>query len=195
MKPSPNFKQWPDAVDGKWKWELLRWLRYETGVDILVETGTCEGVTPYNLHDDFREIHTIEMHQGLFENAQERLRNFPNVHQYLGSSKEALEKVLLWHVPKGPVMFWLDAHSSGPHTADDGDVLPFEIKTIMRLRPDALIVIDDMHCVDFCEPDPVTGRTYIEANGLDFSGWQREYRTGELLIYKEGRYKIPEFEE
>jgi hypothetical protein len=195
MRGAPNFKQWPDAVDGKWKWELLRWLRYETGVDILVETGTCEGVTPYNLHNDFKEIHTIELHQGLYENAHERLRDFPNVFQYLGSSKEALEKVLLWHVPAGPVMFWLDAHSSGPHTADDGDPLPFELKTIMRLRPDALIVIDDMHCVDFCEPDPVTGKTYIESNGLDFSGWKREFRTGELIIYKEGRYKIPEFEQ
>ena len=47
MKDAPNFKQWPDSVDGLWKIELLRWLRYETGVDILVETGTCEGVDVY----------------------------------------------------------------------------------------------------------------------------------------------------
>ena len=59
MRGAPGFKQWPDPVDGMWKIELLRYLGKVFDLSILVETGTCEGVTPFFLHDDFRDIYTI----------------------------------------------------------------------------------------------------------------------------------------
>jgi len=93
-----------------------------------------------------------------------------------------LEDILNKDVPKEPVLFWLDAHSSGPHTADDGDPLHDELEVVMRLRPDALIVVDDRKDAEF-------------EDTLDFTGWQKEYRTGEVIIHKSGMYNIPPFEE
>ena len=181
MIGAPGFKQWPDAVNGEWKLSLLRWLQGITGIDILCESGTCEGITPARLQDCFREIHTIELHPGLYENARNRLKDFPHVKQYFGSSRKLFAPILEKLGPQ-PIMFWLDAHSSGPHTADDGDVLPEEIAIITRLCPDALIVIDDMK------------DAFLHAE-LDPPGWHREFRTGEILMFKSGRYKIPPFEE
>jgi hypothetical protein len=180
MKPAPNFKQWPDAVDGRWKINFLRWLQSQTGIQVLLETGTCEGITPANLHDCFREIHTIELHPGLYENARNRLKDFSNVKQYFGSSRNLLIPILK-KLGEQPILFWLDAHSSGPHTADDGDVLPYEIETITWLCPDALIVIDDMKDATLHQE-------------LDPPGWHREFRTGEIVMFKQGRYTIPPFE-
>jgi len=189
MRGAPGFRKWPDPVDGMWKIEMLHWLRYETGVDVLVETGTCEGVTPFNLHRDFRQIFTVELHEGLYLNAKERLSGIENVHQFLGSSRKMLEAILVTHVQRQvPAMFWLDAHSSGPHTADDGNPLADELKVIMRLRPDALIVIDDMKDARF------SLRHLIRA-GVYLRGWRREFRTGEVIIHREGAYEIPPFEE
>ena len=52
FKGAPNFKQWPDSVDGVWKIEFLRWLGKITGIQTLIETGTCQGVTPWNLQNN-----------------------------------------------------------------------------------------------------------------------------------------------
>ena len=184
MKPAPNFKQWPDAVDGIWKIELLRWLGQQTKIDILFETGTCHGVTPRMLNQDFAEIYTIELMPSLFESAKEQLAPFPNVKMYHGSSRTMLSGILQT-VPQRPILFWLDAHSSGPHTADDGDPLADELLVIMRERPDSLIVIDDMRDAEL---------KHVVEMGVDFSGWHKEYRTGEVILYRDGQYQIPEFE-
>lgn len=185
MKGAPNFTKWPDPVDGMWKINLLRWLCSETGVDVLVETGTCEGVTPFNLKDDFREIHTIELHDGLYEGARKWLAPYEHIHCYHGSSKVLLDSILLHKVPFGPVIFWLDAHSSGPHTADDGNPLPIEVDTILKCRPDGIIVIDDQMGLD---------QFMGQMTGIDLSDFKVEFRTGEILIYDPSLYSIPAFE-
>src|ERR1035437_1070824 len=184
MKGAPDFKQWPDSVDGMWKIELLRWLGKITGIKTLIETGTCEGVTPWNLRNDFDSIHTIELHAGLFESATKRLSGLRHVKQWYGSSRGELANMIN-RAGTGPILFWLDAHSSGPHTADDGDGLPFEIETITRLCPDALIVVDDM-----MSRDQFVGQ--IDCNFP--RGWTCEYRTGEIIMHRAGKYSIPEFE-
>lgn len=186
MKGAPNFKQWPDSVDGRWKMEFLRWLGKITGIKILVETGTCEGVTPHFLQNDFTEIHTVELHPGLFENARARLSDIKHVTQYLGSSRFVLPEIIT-KLGSRPALFWLDAHSSGPHTADDGNVLPDEILAITKNCPEAVIVVDDMIGIG----------QFMGQVGASFPmyGWRCEYRTGEILAYKEGHYSIPEFEQ
>lgn len=185
MRGAPNFHQWPDPVDGMWKINLLRWLGQEMKIDILVETGSCEGVTPFNLKSDFRAIYTIELHDGLYEGARKWLEPYKNVRCYHGSSRTLLESILLNDAPEGPVIFWLDAHSSGPHTADDGNPLPDEVGIITRLRPDAIIVVDDMMNLD----------SFLgQMSDVDLAGWQVEYRTGEIVMHRIGRYKIPPFE-
>lgn len=180
MKGAPDFKEWPDAVSGMWKIELLRWLGSITGIKILVETGTCEGVTPWNLQNDFDRIYTVELHKGLFESAAKRLSEIKNVYQCFGDSREFLRN-FFEEPPTSPILFWLDAHSSGPHTADAGDPLAEEITIITQNCPDALIVIDDMMGL-------------YDGRAISVPGWHREYRTGEIVMYKNGRYSIPEFE-
>jgi hypothetical protein len=184
MKGAPDWKVNTDSVNGSWKINLLEWLGKVTGIRTLVETGTCHGSTPFHLAGHFALIHTIELHDELFEISQRRLAKFKHIHCWHGSSRTMLPAIFQY-VPDGPVLFWLDAHNSGPHTADDGDPLTDELAVITAAFPDALIVIDDM-------PDE-TLYNVPERNAV-LEGWHREYRTGEVIIYKEGRYNIPPFE-
>jgi hypothetical protein len=80
----------------------------------------------------------------------------------------------------------LDAHPSGGLTAtfeEGGDPLPDEIKTIMELRPNSLIVIDDQ------QNDLL--QNAVEA-GINFNGWVKEFRYGVVFLHN-GSYNIPEF--
>jgi hypothetical protein len=185
MQGAPHFVKWPDSVNGMWKIDFLRWLGKITGITTLVETGTCEGITPWNLRNDFREMHTIELHDGLYQASFQRLKNLDHVHLYHGSSRTMLASIIEMSI-SGPAIFWLDAHSSGPHTADDGDPLSDELRQIISRRPDALIVIDDMRGI---------GEFSGQVDTVDLTGWHVEYRTGEIMLYQEGRYNIPPFEE
>lgn len=189
FKGAPNFVKWPDPVDGMWKIGLLRWLGQVTGIKTLVETGTCEGVTPFNLKDDFDEIHTIELHDGLFAGAERWLAPYRHIRCYHGSSRTMLRELLASKaIPPGPAIFWLDAHSSGPHTANDGDPLSDELRAIVDLRPNALVVIDDMMGLD---------QFRGQVSSVDLSGWKVEYRTGEIVLHAHSdpeRYSIPPFE-
>jgi hypothetical protein len=184
MKGAPNFIAWPDAVSGLWKIDFLRWLQQQTEIRYFVETGTCEGITPMYLHDYFIDLYTIELHEGLYESSRKRLSEFKNVHQYLGDSRLILPYILLDCIPTNePVLLWLDAHGSGPHTAGNGDdPLAEELKIITSLCPQALIVVDDMKDATLHQE-------------LDPPGWHREFRTGEILMHKEGTYSIQPFEE
>jgi hypothetical protein len=188
MKGAPNFKAWPDSVDGKWKQQFLVWLGEVCDIDILVETGTCEGATPLAVHPYFEQIHTIELHEELFRIASSWIGDFQNVYMYQGSSPDWLPTII-GGFPDYRILFWLDAHSSGPHTAQDNP-LSVELRIIMQLCPDALIVIDDQMNGDFIDGE---GR-YILDDDVDLTGWHHEYRTGEVLMYKEGRYSIPPFD-
>jgi hypothetical protein len=184
MNGAPNFSHWPDPVEGRWKQKLLIWLSLVTDIKILVETGTCEGATPLAVHPYFREIHTIELHPKLFEIAFHWIGKLSNVFMYPGASQEILPKILE-QFPGEPLLFWLDAHASGPHTAQDNP-LPEELKIITSMSPDALIVIDD-------QKDALLPREGF-ARPRQYPAWHREYRTGEILMHKIGRYRIPPFD-
>jgi hypothetical protein len=182
-----NYKKRGDVVPARWKAELLRWLRYELGLGILVETGTCIGSTCCYLHADFDEIYTVELSKGLYDNAKSNLESCGarNVKQYFGSSRTMLS-VMLTDAPPGPVLVYLDAHGAGDGTCDDGDPLTDELRAVMQLRSEALIVIDD--CAD-ADLEPA------QRGGIDFTGWHREYRAGEVLMWRLGQYDVPQFED
>lgn len=184
MKGAPNFRQWPDAVDGIWKQELLIWLSQVTGIRTLIETGTCEGSTPAAIHQHFSDIYTVELHDGLYETSRQRLASISNVHLYHDSSPSFLRNLLPIISPEVLLLFWLDAHTSGPHTADAGDVLPAEVAAIDELCPNPLVVIDDMIGL---------GQFIGQVSSVDLSNWSVEYRTGEIVMHK-GGYSIPPFE-
>ncbi len=183
MNGAPGWRRTNDSVNGEWKIQLLRWLGETCGLRTLIETGTCEGSTPAALHKNFDKIYTIELHDGLYEVSRKRLQDLDNVFVYHGSSPEILTK-LLPTLPPGPLLFWLDAHTSGPHTACEGDVLHEEIMVITKLRPESLVVIDDMPSAELLQ---------IVARGVSLEGWIREYRTGEVIMHR-GGFTIPPFE-
>lgn len=185
MRGAPGFKAWPDPVDGRWKWELLAWLGATCGIDTLIETGTCEGSTPFALASNFKEIYTCELHDGLYEVSKKRLAGLSNVRLYHESSPQWLRGLLPRIPPEVPLLFWLDAHSSGPHTADDGDPLANELRAIYELCPNPLVVVDDQIDASFQR---------LVAGGLSLDGWIKEYRTGEVIMHK-GGYSIPPFED
>lgn len=181
MRPAPNWKNSGDSVDGVWKEDLLRYLGTTFGLTILVETGTCEGSTLAKIHKSFEQVHSIELSAYYFRKSVENLTGRDNIHLYQGNSAKLLPGILQ-SIADVPTLFWLDAHGSGGLTANEGDPLADELKIIMDRRPDSLIVIDDMKDAELLH------------TGIDFTGWHKEYRTGEIIMHK-GGYQIPSFEE
>jgi len=182
MKKAPNYIL-GQAVDGVWKQELLSYLGKRFNLKMLIETGTCDGGTLGAIFQNFDEIHTIELSEYYHNISKERFKNQSHINLYLGNSDVVLREILN-RIPNNPVLFWLDAHSSGGLTANEGDPLPEEIKAIMELSPDSLIVIDDQ------SNDLLMN--VVEA-GIDLTGWTKEFRTGVVILHK-GSYNIPEFE-
>jgi predicted O-methyltransferase YrrM len=181
MKGAPNWHGVRDIVDPAWKVELLRWLGSICKLRTLVETGTCHGATSFALQKDFDKIYTIELHDGFYELSRQKFQSVDNIFIYHGSSPDMLQK-LLPTLPPGPLLFWLDAHTSGPHTAQ-GDPLAEEMKVISDLRPDSLVVIDDESNAQLLR---------VPESTLD--GWTGEYRTGEVIMQR-GGFTIPPFED
>ena len=184
MRKAPNWVR-GEAVNGIWKQDLLKYLGEYFNLKTLIETGTCEGGTLSGIFDNFDDIHTIELSDYYYElMTKGHLSGYPHIHFYHGNSDVMLRKILE-KIPYTPTLFWLDAHPSGGKTANAGDPLPDEIKAIMELRPDGLIVIDDQ-CDDLLQ-------NCVE-NGINFTGWIKEFRYGVVFLHK-GNYDIPEFKD
>lgn len=86
----------------------------------MVETGTFIGSTALQLAKLFKEIHTVELDQGLFEEASKLLRQTPNVSCYCGNSSYVLRSELIDKLnhKNEKVFFFLDAHWSGDDSVD-----------------------------------------------------------------------------
>jgi len=87
---------------------------------IMVETGTFIGSTSFQLAKLFKEVHTIELDQGLFEQASEFLKPTSNVFCYCGDSSHVLKNELIdkLNYKNEKVFFFLDAHWSGDDSVD-----------------------------------------------------------------------------
>lgn len=181
MRAAPNFKQ-GEAVDGKWKQELLIYLGRQFDLRTLIETGTCDGGTLGAVCHEFTECVSFELSAYYYNLSQLKFINKSWVKLIHGNSATSLREYLSGNY-RPRVLFWLDAHSSGGLTANEGDPLPEEIKAITELSPDSLIVIDDQKDALLCQ----VPAEYIK-------GYTVEYRTGIVFLYKKGLYNIPEFE-
>jgi hypothetical protein len=182
MKPAPGWKVPGDSVEGWWKLELLGWLGKLFGLRTFVETGACWGHTLWGLRADFDHLYSVELADNYWRAACERFLGTPHVQVFPGDSRQVLPKIL--SLVSGPALIFLDAHHSAPDSADAGDPLPGEIEAITRLSPSSLVVIDDMRDAEL---------RHVEEAGVSLDGWQRMYRTGEVIMHR-GRYDIPEFE-
>ena len=120
--------------------------------DIFIETGTYSGETASNVAPFFRQVHTVELSQILYEKAKEKLSSLANITVYHGNSAELFKSII--PICKGTVLFWLDAHYSGGNTAysnsDPGSsnavtAIREELKAIAQSGlTNCLILVDDI---------------------------------------------------
>ncbi len=132
--------------------DFLKEVQTTFGCDTFVETGTYDGKTARAAASLFQEVHTIELHESLYQAARLHLADASNVTVYNGPSAQMIQKV----VPRveGKILFWLDAHYSGEGTAMSNDnpydpqaITPIcdELKSIKQSGVnECVILIDDI---------------------------------------------------
>lgn len=175
IKPPENWKQ-GEAVPGIYKEQLLISLGKELGLKTLCETGTSNGSTLMACAPHFKELHSIELSEKYFNDACEKFKGIKNVELYHANSGQFMQP-LLNKLDDSPKLFWCDAHPCGQDSANEGDPLPMELKTIMKMSPNSLILVDD-------EPNAELTRCNINWNG-----WVKVYHSGIIFIHK-GQFKI-----
>jgi glycosyltransferase involved in cell wall biosynthesis len=124
-------------------------------VDV-VETGSGVGDLTEWLRHAFRNVYTVELDPRSYETVRDRFAAVRNVHPWRGHSADYLSNLVTTY----PVLFFLDAHYSGPGTArgDDGDTpVLVELKAIYRDGQDHVVVIDDARLfgTDPAYPTPI----------------------------------------
>ena len=112
--------------------------------EILVETGTYLGDTPWFFRRDFRRIYSVEIEPRLAALARRRFKSWPNVTIIEDDSADVLTSL----VPQldGRTLFWLDGHYSADITGRGKADCPIwgELTAIFDgLRSPFSILIDD----------------------------------------------------
>lgn len=115
------------------------------GLRHLVETGTYRGDTVAALVSMFDTVDTVEMEPKLYKAARMRFRDDRRVRCHHGDSRKALPSILA--NLKGPALFWLDGHTSGPETARSDCPLRAELMMVLADRRRHVILIDDARCL------------------------------------------------
>lgn len=147
--------------------EVIREFGYNFALDVLIETGTNEGKTPWALKDAFREIHTIELYEPLYVAAANLFNGTPWVHCWFGDSTDVLPDLLA--SIDDPALFWLDGHYSGPGTGHGIKSSPIceELMLILANANDHVILVDDARIFDG-GPEHKLYDHYLEYPSLDW---------------------------
>jgi len=113
------------------------------GLPNLVETGTFLGAMVMATRNHFSRIDTIELDHGLWERATQLVSPYPHVHVHNGDSAVMLETIVSSLTE--PALFWLDAHYSGPSTAQGGLDTPVrrELDIVLGSNERHVVLIDD----------------------------------------------------
>lgn len=121
------------------------------GLDVFVEGGTYKGGTAKKMSDKFRKVYTIEKSDVMFKEAEQNLKDIPNVTMLKGDTREHLKNVL---DNNDNILFWLDAHWSGGDTYGQEDECPLieELEIIFDYPKNYVILIDDARL--FLAPPP-----------------------------------------
>ena len=78
------------------------------GIKIIVETGTCTGVSTKEMADIVDSVYSIEINKKYYNLASKNLKKCKNVTLLLGNSPKVLKQIL--PKLKKPILFYLDAH-------------------------------------------------------------------------------------
>ncbi|OQW92615.1 MAG: hypothetical protein BWK78_01130 [Thiotrichaceae bacterium IS1] len=140
--------------------------------EILIETGTFLGDTPWFFRRDFQQIISIEVDPTLVALAKKRFRQWPNVSILEGDSATILPKIL----PdlKGRIAFWLDGHYSAGITGRGKKDCPIweELGAITNSCQDQwTLLIDDARCfgTDPAYPTIEEVRTFLTNRSTEHS--------------------------
>lgn len=124
---------------------------------IFIETGTYRGDSTSAVIDKFCLVHTIELSEAWYKNAKEKFKDNKNVVCHLGDSPEVLAQLL----PSihEPVVFFLDAHYAGVHTARGAEENPLlrEIKIISKRKYRDIVIIHDAELLGMCREGGTAG--------------------------------------
>lgn len=123
--------------------------------DVFIESGTFFGTSAGRAALFFKEVHTMELSPSLYQEAQQRLNKYQNVHTYCGDSSKLLPEIL--KNVTGRIVFWLDGHYSEGSTAKGSKNTPVmeELEAIKNSGiTNAVILIDDMRCFQTVDDRP-----------------------------------------
>jgi len=183
--------------------KLLDFADFRKYSDTIIETGTGggDGVRQM-LKAGFSAVNSIEAKDTYYTNCNEMFKSDPRVSLWFGMSKDQLPNILIsiWN----PMVFFLDAHVSGPNGAGHEDYmkkgnaslyaqdncLTSELELILAHRKDHVIIIDDQNGEN---PENVKYREMIvKANPNYRFYFYDEHRDGGTFYKNKSLVCIPE---
>ncbi|OBH10100.1 hypothetical protein [Mycobacterium sp. E1747] len=115
------------------------------GHRIFVEAGTYKGATTAYMADYADQVFSVELHEGLFAEVQQRLGANPKITLICGDSTVEVPKIVAGCAT--PPLIFLDGHFSGPGTAEGDESEPAG-STLQRLADvtpaGSTIIVDDL---------------------------------------------------
>ncbi len=134
--------------------------------DIFFETGTYSGETTMAAIPYFKELVSVEFHEGLAEVAKRKFSEFTQVRVFYGQSPDLIRTIA--PALKGTILFWLDAHYSGEGTAlSSNDLESPDAITAIRNELSAIQDTGIQDCVILI--DDIRGFG-TEVSGVDYMG-------------------------
>jgi glycosyltransferase involved in cell wall biosynthesis len=117
--------------------------RYDLGT--LVETGTGVGDLTHWCWRYFRQVLTVEMDDQSYAAVAQRFARHRDRVEYFHSDSVTFLRSALASFERRPVLFFLDAHYSGPGTARGtlDSPLSEELGLILASNPNHVVVVDD----------------------------------------------------
>lgn len=134
----------PAPPPGSVKQAVIRDYATRHQARVLVETGTFYGDTIFALRHHFKEIHSIELAEGLFQLARQEFAHLQHIHLHLGDSAVLLPQIAATLTQ--PTLYWLDGHfCAGPSARVDKDTpISEEVDYLLKRTPRRdVILIDD----------------------------------------------------
>lgn len=144
------------AVDFSIDTRLVECLQRALPISVFLETGTFEGEAIARVRDLFDEIHSIELSDHYFAQAEDRFAGDARVRLYHGESSHVLGSLKPLLEAKA-VLYWLDAHwCVADETAEARSQCPLleELAALGRLNAQSVLLIDDARLFLATPPEP-----------------------------------------
>jgi len=142
-----TLKKTKDFSNGTADERTFSYLRDLFDTPIFFETGTYNGLSAVKFANIFPQLYTVELSDFLYEEANDRLRNYSNVCNCKDDSATYLQKMI--PAVTGKKFIFLDAHGCGGRSAPDNPILR-ELMVLKELgASDCIIMIDDTRSFSF----------------------------------------------